>query len=131
MAQNLQDCSFKIKTFNIKYNRDISPLAKNIIQSFNLKLYYYVVEDLSYFLREKPTELDKILEILNCTVLFLHNNFFINFFDIYVYEINVKEVKNHNKLIHSNSMNLSIVNYLSIKLAYQSKKINKKFETIW
>ena len=128
---NWSECMRVLFTFNIKYNRDISPLAKNIIQSFNLKLYYYVVEDLSYFLREKPTELDKILEILNCTVLFLHNNFFINFFDIYVYEINVKEVKNHNKLIHSNSMNLSIVNYLSIKLAYQSKKINKKFETIW
>jgi sensor histidine kinase YesM len=128
MARKIIDPKFSIKTFTVKSANQISPLAKTILQSFKLKLYYYVVEDLFYFLKSNPFERNYLLEILDSTVIFLHNNLYVNFFDIYIYEITISELPKINRFIEKKSKNL---NYITIKLAYQVKPVSKKLETNW
>ena len=101
MVPKFNDTKFNIKTFNIKYEKKLSPLAKTIIQSLKFKLYYYVVEDLLYLLKTNQNEANQLLQILHSTVIYLQNNLYVNFFDIYVYEINITEKQNLNKFIQS------------------------------
>ena len=87
MVQKIIDPNFNIKSFNIKYDNKISMLAKTVLQSFKFKLYYYVIDDLSYLLKSNIQERDYFLQILHSSAIFLHNNLYVNFFDIYIYEI--------------------------------------------
>nr|YP_010172802.1 hypothetical protein J6725_pgp088 [Eucampia zodiacus]QSH90582.1 hypothetical protein [Eucampia zodiacus] len=131
MVPKVNDTKFNIKTFNIKYEKKLSPLAKTIIQSLKFKLYYYVVEDLLYLLKTNQTEANQLLQILHSTVIYLQNNLHVNFFDIYVYEISITEKQNMNKFIQNSSDYFESLNYLTIKLAYQVKPISKKLELVW
>jgi hypothetical protein len=131
MVPKINDTKFNIKTFNIKYEKKLSPLAKTIIQSLKFKLYYYVVEDLLYLLKTNQTEANQLLQILHSTVIYLQNNLHVNFFDIYVYEISITEKQNMNKFIQNSSDYFESLNYLTIKLAYQVKPISKKLELVW
>ena len=130
MVPKVNDTKFNIKTFNIKYEKKLSPLAKTIIQSLKFKLYYYVVEDLLYLLKTNQTEANQLLQILHSTVIYLQNNLHVNFFDIYVYEISITEKQNMNKFIQNSSDYFESLNYLTIKLAYQVKPISKKLEFV-
>ena len=131
MVPKINDTKFSIKTFNIKYEKKLSPLAKTIIQSLKFKLYYYVVEDLLYLLKTNQTEANQLLQILHSTVIYLQNNLHVNFFDIYVYEISITEKQNMNKFIQNSSDYFESLNYLTIKLAYQIKPVSKKLELVW
>lgn len=131
MVQKIINPNFNIKTFNIKCENKLSPLAKTIIKSFKFKLYYYVVDDLLYLLKSNPTELNYLLQILHSTVIFLQNNLYVNFFDIYVYDISINEVSKFNRLVNRQSDYFKVSNDITIKLAYQVKPITKKLETIW
>ena len=131
MVPKINDTKFNIKTFNIKYEKKLSPLAKTIIQSLKFKLYYYVVEDLLYLLKTNQTEANQLLQILHSTVIYLQNNLHVNFFDIYVYEISITEKQNMNKFIQNSSDYFESLNYLTIKLAYQIKPVSKKLELVW
>jgi len=131
MVQKIINPNFNIKTFNIKCENKLSPLAKTIIKSFKFKLYYYVVDDLLYLLKSNPTELNYLLQILHSTVIFLQNNLYVNFFDIYVYDISINEVSQFNRLVNHQSDYFKVSNDITIKLAYQVKPITKKLETIW
>jgi hypothetical protein len=128
MIQKVIDPNFHIKTFNVKCDSKLSPLAKIILQSFNFKIYYYVVDDLLYLLKSNPDERDYLLHILNSTVIFLQNNSYVNFFDIYLYAVNITELSKFNRFVNEESEAFEI---LTIKLAYQVKSIPKKIETIW
>lgn len=112
---------FYIKTFNVKYENDLSPLAKIIIKSFKMKLYYYAVDDLLYILKSNKSEVDSLLNVLNSTVIFLQNNFNVDYFDVYIYEFTINKVSKFNKLINTKSNHLSTSKYLTIKLAYKFK----------
>ena len=131
MVPKINDTKFNIKTFNIKYEKKLSPLAKTIIQSLKFKLYYYVVEDLLYLLKTNQNEANQLLQILHSTVIYLQNNLYVNFFDIYVYEISITEKQNLNKFIQNSSDYFESLNYLTIKLAYQVKPVSKKLESVW
>ena len=131
MVQKIIDPNFNIKSFNIKYDNKISMLAKTVLQSFKFKLYYYVIDDLSYLLKSNIQERDYFLQILHSSAIFLHNNLYVNFFDIYVYEIVINEVKNLNRFVYRQSDKDQISNYITIKFAYQFKPVTQKFETVW
>ena len=131
MVPKINDTKFNIKTFNIKYEKKLSPLAKPIIQSLKFKLYYYVVEDLLYLLKSNQKEANQLLQILHSTVIYLQNNLYVNFFDIYVYEVSISEKSNSNKFVKNSTDYFESLNYLTIKLAYQVKPISKKLESIW
>jgi len=131
MVQKIVDPKFNIKSFNIKYDTQLSPLAKTILKSFKFKLYYYVIDDLFYLLKSNIQERDYLLKILHSSVIFLHNNLYVNFFDIYIYEITINEVAKLNRFVDQQSKEYKVSNDITIKLAYQVKPITKKLETIW
>ena len=68
---------------------------------------------------------------MHSTVIYLQNNLYVNFFDIYVYEISITEKQNLNKFIQNSSDYFESLNYLTIKLAYQVKPVSKKLESVW
>ena len=131
MVQKIVDPNFHIKTFNVKCDSKLSPLAKTILQSFNFKLYYYVIDDLLYLLKSNLDERDYLLQILNSSVIFLQNNLYVNFFDIYIYDITINEVSKFNRFVNEQSNSFKVSNIITIKLAYQIKPVQKKLETIW
>jgi hypothetical protein len=121
--------SFQIKTFNVKSEKKLSPLAKIILQSVQFKHFYYVRDDIDYLLKSNPTERDFLLQALYSIVISLQNNLFINFFDMWVYEIYINKVSNYNKFMNQKSQNLESDEYITIKLAYavnvsSEKKLN-------
>ena len=131
MVQKIVDPNFHIKTFNVKCDNKLSPLAKTILQSFKFKLYYYVIDDLLYLLKSNIDERDYLLQILNSSVIFLQNNLYVNFFDIYIYDISLNEKSKFNRFINNQSTSLKVSNTITIKLAYQVKPVTKKLETTW
>ena len=131
MVQKIVDPNFHIKTFNVKCDDKLSPLAKTILQSFKFKLYYYVIDDLLYLLKSQPDELNYLLEILHSSVIFLQNNLYVNFFDIYIYDITINKVSKANRFINEQSESFKVSNTITIKLAYQVKPITKKLESTW
>ena len=131
MVQKVVDPNFHVKTFNVKCDKKLSPLAKTILQSFKFKLYYYVIDDLLYLLKSRIDERDYLLQILNSSVIFLQNNLYVNFFDIYIYDITINEISNFNRFVNEQSESFELSNTITIKLAYQVKPVPKKLETIW
>jgi hypothetical protein len=109
---------FEIKTFNVKCEKNLSPLSKSILQSAKCKHYYYVLDDISDRLKSNPIESAFLSQALNSTVISLQNNLSINFLDIWVYEIYINKVSNHNKFMNQKSQNLEPSEYITIKLAY-------------
>jgi len=131
MVPKIIDPNFNVKTFNVKCNHEISSVAKVILKSFKFKLYYYVVDDLLYLLKSNPEERDYLLQMLHSSVIFLQNNLYVNFFDIYIYDISINEISKFNRFVNDKSKSFNVSNTITIKLAYQVKPITKKLETTW
>jgi hypothetical protein len=68
-------------------------LAKLILNSFQNKYIYYAIDDILYSLKSNPIERDNLLAILYSPVLSLQNNFSINFFDIWIREFILRNIK--------------------------------------
>ena len=131
MVQKIVDPNFHIKTFNVKCDAKLSPLAKTILSSFKFKLYYYVIDDLLYLLKSNLEERDYLLQILNSSFIFLQNNLYVNFFDIYIYDISINEISKINRFVNEQPESFKLSNTITIKLAYQVTAVPKKLETIW
>ena len=131
MIQKVSDPTYHIKTFRIDYDKQLSLFTKNILQSFKLKLYYYVIDDILYLLKSIPTERNYFLQLLHSSVIFLHNNYYVNFFDIYIYDINIHEKVKENRFIKDPSNQFKVSSIITIKLAYQVLPIRQKVETTW
>jgi len=119
------------KTFQIKYEKNLSSIAKLLLNNFQNKYLYYVIDDILDLLKSNPIERDNLLTILYSPVLSLQNNLSINFFDIWIHEIYVNEVKKVNKFLANNYQNTESVNYITIKLLYRTKIPVKKQESLW
>ena len=131
MIQKVLDSKFQVKTFSVKYNKELSKRAKIVLQSFKLKFYYYVIDDILYFLKSDSTECNCLLEILNSTAIFLQNNLSVNFFDIYVYDIQVNEISKTNRFTRGEQETVKISNTITIKLAYQVQPLEEILDTTW
>lgn len=119
------------KTFQIKYERNLSPIAKFLLNSFQNKYLYYAMDDILYSLKSNPIERDNILAILYSPVLSLQNNLSINFFDIWIHEIYISKVSKVNKFLTNNCQNLEPFSYITIKLLYKVTIPSKKQESLW
>lgn len=118
-------------TFQIKYEKELSTIAKFILNSFQKKYVYYAIDDILYLLKSNPMERKNILSIISSPIVSLQNNFSINFFDIWIHEIYINEVSKMNKFIPNNSQNLEQFSYITIKLFYKPGVPIKKQETLW
>ena len=131
MKRAIIDENFKIKTFSVECDQQFSAFIELILKSFRFKLYYYVVDDLLYFSKSNPNEFKYILQILNSTVIFLQNNLYVNYFDIYVYDIKINQALIINRFIDESTKQSKGSNYIVIKLAYKVRPFRKKLEINW
>ena len=131
MIQKVLDSKFQVKTFSVKYDRELSKRAKIILQSFKLKFYYYVIDDILYFLKSDSIECNYLLQILNSTAIFLQNNLGVNFFDIYVYDIQINKISKPNRFKHGEQETVKFSNTITIKLAYQVQPLEEILDTTW
>ena len=119
------------KTFQMKYDRYLSPTAKFILNSFQNKYIYYAIDDILYSLKLTTIERDNLLTILYSPVLSLQNNFSVNFFDIWIKEIYIEEVSRINKFLTNNSKTSEQFSYITIKLFYKTRVPVKRQESLW
>jgi len=120
-----------VKTFQIKYEKKLSVVAKFILNSFHNKYLYYAIDDILYLLKSHLVEQENLLNILYSPVLALQNNLSINFFDIWIHEIYIHEVKTKNKFLVQKTTNSKPITYITIKLLYRTKVPIKKQESLW
>lgn len=119
------------KTFQIKYENKISPTAKLLLSSFKNKYFYYAIDDILYLLKLNRTERENLLTLLYSPVLSIHNNFSINFFDIWIHEVYIHDVSKVNKFLNQNSNHIQPFSYITIKLLYKTRMPVKKQESLW
>jgi hypothetical protein len=119
------------KTFQIKCQKNLSPIAKVILNSFQNKYIYYAIDDILYSLKLSPLERDNLLAVLYVPILSLQNNFLVNFFDIWIRDIYIDEVSKTNKFLKKDSETLEKINYITIKLFYKTRVPVKKQESLW
>ena len=131
MIQKVLDSKFQVKTFSVRYNKELSKRARIVLQSFRLKFYYYVIDDILYFLKSDPNECNYLLQILNSTAIFLQNNLGVNFFDIYVYDIQINAISETNRFTHDERKPVKLSNNIIIKLAYQVQSLEEILDTTW
>ena len=119
------------KTFHIKYDKKLSSVAKLVLNSFKNKYLYYAMDDILYSFELNPKERNNLLEILKSLIVSLQNNFSINFFDIWIYEIYINEVSKINKFLKNDLSNLEQGTYITIKLFYKRPRSPKKLDSLW
>ena len=119
------------KIFQIKYEKELSSIAKFILNSFQNKYIYYAIDDILYLLKSNPIERDNLLAIIYSPIISLQNNFSIDFFDIWINEIYINEISKVNKFIINDNQNLEQFSYITIKLLYQTKLPVKKQDPLW
>lgn len=119
------------QTFQIRYDKKLSSVAKLILNSFQNKYLYYAIDDILYSFQSNPSERDNLLAILYSPVLSLQNNFSINFFDIWIHEIYINEVSKVNKFLNNDSSNFEQRSYITIKFLYKTQVPPKKSDSLW
>lgn len=119
------------KTFHIRYEKQLSPIATCILNSFQNKYIYYAIDDILYSLKGTPIERDNLLAILYSPVLSLQNNFSINFFDIWIHDVYIEKRSKVNKFIQNDSNTLGESTYITIKFFYKTRIPVKKQESLW
>ena len=119
------------KTFQIKYETQLSATAQFILNSFQNKYIYYAMDDILYFFDLEASERTNLLSILYSPVLLLQNNYSINFFDIWIREIYIDEVSKVNKFLMNSSSTSSQFSYITIKLFYKTRIPVKKQDSLW
>ena len=119
------------RTFQIKYEKKLSATAKFTLTSFRNKYLYYAIDDILYLLKSNPVERDNLLTLLYSPILSLHNNFSINFFDIWIHEIYINEISKVNKFLTNDVQNVEQFSYITFKLLYKTRIPIKKQESLW
>lgn len=119
------------KTFQIKYEKNLSSTAKLLLKSFQYKYLYYAIDDILDLLKSDPIEQDDLLSILYSPVLSLQNNFFIDFFNIWISEIYITKAKKRNKFLLASHQDFESENYITITFIYRLSIPVKKLEPLW
>ena len=120
-----------LRTFQIRYEKKLSSIAKLVLNSFQNKYIYYAIDDILDSFQSNPNERDNLLAILYSPILSLQNNFSIHFFDIWIDEIYIKETSKVNKFLKSDSSNREQSSYIIIKLIYKTRIPSKKPDPLW
>ena len=127
----LKPSGTKMKTFQIKYEKNLSSIAKVLLNSFQNRYLYYAIDDILYSLKSDSIERDNVLSILYSPILSLQNNLSINFFDIWIHDVCIEKKKNNNKFLVTNIQYSESISYITIKLLYTTRNPIKKQETLW
>ena len=122
-----------LKTFQLNYKLPLSKTGRDILNSFTNKYVYYAIDDILYLLDSNPIERDNLLNILYSCMLSLHNEFSINFFDIWIDSIYFNNNCETNRFLKSQIVEKNQTSNLiiSVKLNYFKRIPIKKPEPIW
>ena len=120
-----------IKTFHVKYDKELSPVAKLVLNNLQNKYLYYAIEDILSLLKARPIERDRLLAILYSPVLSLQNHFSISFFNIWIKDIYINETSKFNKFLNKKNASSESFNYITIKFFYTIKSPPTKPKTLW
>ena len=121
----------KSKTFYIKYDQQLSAVHKIMLNNFQNKYLYHVIDDILYSLKSKPIERNNLLSIIYSPILYLQNNFSIDFFDIWFGDIYINQQSKVNKFLAKNNSNFEQFSYITIKFFYTTKLPVKKPGPLW
>jgi len=121
----------KSKTFHIKYEKKLSTIEKLILNSFQNKYIYYAIDDILYSLNINQNEKKSLLSILYSPVLSLHNNFSVNFFDIWIRDVSIDENLKVNKFLSDNFELSEQFSSITITFFYKTRIPTKKQEALW
>jgi hypothetical protein len=109
----------------------LSSTAKAILNSFQNKYIYYAIDDILYLLKANSIERNNLLALLYSPILSLQNHFSINFFDIWIREIYIEEIRQTNKFLTNDFQTSELFSYITIKLFYKTRVPVKKQESLW
>jgi len=103
---------------------------KFLLPSFKNKYAYYVIDDI---LKINSTNKEdyQLLEFVRSSMLFLHNNLYINLFDIWIGDIYINEIENNNKLPILKHQNSKVYTELTLILFYKVRSPYKKRKSLW
>ena len=76
-----------------------------MLNNFQNKYFYHIIDDVLYSLKSNPTQRDNLLSIVYSPVLYLQNNFSIDFFDIWINEIYINQESKVNKFLAEDTSN--------------------------
>jgi hypothetical protein len=82
-----------------------------------------------YLLKLNPREKENLLAVLYSPILSLHNNLYINFFDIWIDDIFINENIKTNRFLKSKEG--QTFTQITLKLFYRTRAPFKKPESIW
>lgn len=122
-----------LKTFQLNYKLPLSKTSRDILNSFTNKYIYYAIDDILYLLDSNPIERDNLLNILYSCMLSLHNEFSINFFDIWIDSIYFNDICETNRFLKAQIVKKNQTSNLiiSVKLHYFKRIPIKKPQSIW
>lgn len=132
LGDNELDGQF-LKTFQIQYKSTLSLTARSILTSFTNKYIYYAIDDILYLLDSNTIEKNNLLAILYSSMLSLHNDFSINFFDIWIDSVYFNDIYQTNRFLNTTSSNSNKITEttITLKLHYFTRTPIKKPEPIW
>ena len=121
------------KTFQIKYKGTLSSEAKSLLNSFQNKYIYYAIDDLLYLFELNLSEQEKLLNFLYSSMLSLHNDFSINFFEIWIDAVYINDINVNNRFLVKDKSNSEQIKFtcITLTLYYVKRSPIKKAEAIW
>ena len=124
-----------LKTFQLCYKKQtpLSLTGRNILNSFQNKYIYYAIDDILYLLSSNPTERDQLLTILYSSMLSLHNEFTVNFFDIWIDSVYLNDSFQTNRFCNyqNNNFNNLKTTTIVLKLHYFTRSPIRKPDPLW
>lgn len=117
-----------MKTFQMEYKGHFSKLTINILTSFQKKYIYYAIDEISELLNTNERKI--LLSFFYSSMISLHNDFSINFFDIWIDMMTINYSSLTNRFL-INQPESRYITHLKLKLNYKTKLPIKKPEPIW
>lgn len=116
------------KIFKVRYERKLSSFEKLVINSFRNKYIYYAIDDLNLILRSKQMKHNELLTMLYSLMTSLQNTKSINFFDIWIDNIYIKEKVQINRFLKVNNM---YTTWVTVNICYKSQSPKRKPRILW
>nr|QYB18982.1 hypothetical protein [Climaconeis cf. scalaris]QYB19171.1 hypothetical chloroplast RF88 [Climaconeis cf. scalaris] len=119
----------KYQIFKIKYNQNLSRIAKLTLANLQNKHIYSAIDDILYNSKLDPIEGNMFLSTLHSIMISLHNSFSIDFFSIFIKDIYIEKVFNdNNKFINNNTQFSEQITFITL---YKDGLPIKKKDVIW
>jgi hypothetical protein len=119
------------KRFQIKYPNKLSSKVKFILSSFQNKYMYYAIEDIFDCFSSPSNEQSTLLAMLYTVMLDLHNNLYINFFDIWIDKIYIIESYKENSFSNTDNVTFQPLSRITFTVFYRQNTPTQKLETYW